>query len=77
MFKSGEYVIYGSGEICCIEEITERCFDGINKIKYYKIAPKDIHLTDILYLCTNYFRNTQNFILLKQIWCTKYLKKYG
>lgn len=41
MFKSGEYVIYGSGEICCIEEITERCFDGINKIKYYKIAPKE------------------------------------
>lgn len=41
MFKSGEYVIYGSGEICCIEEITERCFDGVNKIKYYKIAPKE------------------------------------
>lgn len=41
MFKTGEYVIYGSGEICCIEEITERCFDGINKIRYYKIAPKE------------------------------------
>ncbi|MBP1550490.1 MAG: hypothetical protein J6A05_10860 [Oscillospiraceae bacterium] len=41
MFKSGEYVIYGSGEICCIEEITDRCFDGTNKIKYYKIAPKE------------------------------------
>ncbi len=41
MFNSGEYVVYGSGEICCIEEITERCFDGVNKIKYYKIAPKE------------------------------------
>ena len=41
MFNSGEYVVYGSGEICCIEEITERCFDGVHKIKYYKIAPKE------------------------------------
>ncbi len=41
MFKSGEYVVYGAGEICCVEEITERCFDGVNKIKYYKISPKE------------------------------------
>ncbi|MBQ8786250.1 MAG: hypothetical protein IJZ61_01290 [Oscillospiraceae bacterium] len=41
MFECGEYVVYGSGEICCIEEITERCFDGVNKNKYYKIVPKE------------------------------------
>lgn len=41
MFKIGEYIIYGSGEICRIEEITERCFDGVHKIKYYKISPKE------------------------------------
>ncbi|MBR4096482.1 MAG: hypothetical protein IKK42_04165 [Oscillospiraceae bacterium] len=41
MFEINEYVVYGSGEICCIEEITERCFDGVHKIKYYKITPKE------------------------------------
>lgn len=41
MFEINEYVVYGSGEICCIEEITERCFDGINKVKYYKITPRE------------------------------------
>ena len=41
MFEIGEYVVYGSGEICRIEEITERCFDGIHKIEYYRIAPKE------------------------------------
>lgn len=41
MFECGEYVVYGSGEICCIDEIAERCFDGVHKIKYYKIAPRE------------------------------------
>ncbi len=41
MFNAGEYVVYGSGEICCIDEITERCFDGVHKVKYYKISPKE------------------------------------
>lgn len=39
MFKTGEYVVYGSGEVCRIEEKTERCFDGINKNEYYKLVP--------------------------------------
>ena len=41
MFEINDYVVYGSGEICRIEEIAERCFDGVHKIKYYKIAPKE------------------------------------
>lgn len=41
MFNNGEYVVYGSGEICRIEEVVERCFDGVNKNKYYKIVPEE------------------------------------
>ena len=41
MFNNGEFVVYGSGEICRIEEVVERCFDGVNKNKYYKIVPKE------------------------------------
>lgn len=45
MFNIGDYVVYGSGEICRIEEKTERCFnefdgfDGISRNEYYKIIP--------------------------------------
>ena len=39
MFNIGEYVVYGSGEICRIEEKTERCFDGISKNEYYRLVP--------------------------------------
>lgn len=41
MFNNGEFVVYGSGEICRIEEVVERCFDGVHKNKYYKIVPRE------------------------------------
>ena len=41
MFNNGEYVVYGSGEICRIEEVVERCFDGVNRNRYYKIVPEE------------------------------------
>ena len=41
MFNNGEFVVYGSGEICRIEEVVERCFDGVNKNKYYKIVTEE------------------------------------
>lgn len=39
MFDMGEYVVYGSGEVCRVEERTERCFDGVSKNEYYKLVP--------------------------------------
>lgn len=39
MFTVGEYVVYGSGEVCRVEEKTKRCFDGISSNEYYKLAP--------------------------------------
>lgn len=41
MFSIGEYVVYGSGEICRIAEKTERCFDGKNGKEYCKLIPVD------------------------------------
>lgn len=41
MFSIGEYVVYGSGEICRIAEKTERCFDGKNGREYCKLIPLD------------------------------------
>ncbi len=39
MFENGEYVVYGSGEVCRVEEKVTRCFDGVNKNEYYKLVP--------------------------------------
>ncbi len=41
MFSIGEYVVYGSGEICRIAEKTEKCFDGKNDKEYCKLIPLD------------------------------------
>lgn len=41
MFDIGEYVVYGSGEVCRIEEKTKRCFDGVSANEYYKLLPVD------------------------------------
>lgn len=41
MFSVGEYVVYGSGEICRFAEKTSRCFDGVNNREYCKLIPLD------------------------------------
>ena len=38
-FEIGEYVVYDSGEICRIDEMVQRCFDGIEVKDYYKLVP--------------------------------------
>ena len=37
--KKGEYVVYGGSEICLIDGIEEKCFDGVNKLSYYRLIP--------------------------------------
>ncbi len=41
MFSIGDYVVYGSGEICRIAEKTEKCFDGKTEKEYCKLIPLD------------------------------------
>lgn len=38
-FNVGEHVVYGSCEICKIEEKVKRCFDGINEKEYLRLIP--------------------------------------
>lgn len=40
-FEVGEHIIYCSKEICLINKIVEKCFDGINKEKYLQLVPID------------------------------------
>ena len=62
MFNIGEYVVYGSGEICRIEEKTERCFDGISKNEYYRLVP--IEMKNSAYYVP--VKNAANEILKKE-----------
>ncbi len=41
MFNVGEYVVYGSGEICRIDEKTSKSFDGRSYAEYCKLIPVD------------------------------------
>ncbi len=38
-FNIGEHVVYYSGEICLVDSIVKRSFDGVNEIEYFKLIP--------------------------------------
>ncbi len=38
-FNVGDHVVYGSCEICKIEEKVKRCFDGVNEKEYLRLIP--------------------------------------
>lgn len=38
-FDIGDYVVYGSNEVCRIEDKVVRCFDGSIEKEYYKLIP--------------------------------------
>ncbi len=40
-YQTGEYVVYGGSEICRIDEIVQKCFDGVGEMNYYKLIPCD------------------------------------
>lgn len=65
MFNVGEYVVYGLGEICCIKEKTERCFDGVNKNEYYKLVP-DEYTSSTYYVPVNSEKNELRRLLSKE-----------
>lgn len=37
----GEHVVYCSGEICLVDSVVKRSFDGVHEIEYFKIIPID------------------------------------
>ncbi len=38
-YAVGENVIYKGSEICCIEDISVKSFDGVNETEYYTLSP--------------------------------------
>ncbi|MBQ7783248.1 MAG: CarD family transcriptional regulator [Oscillospiraceae bacterium] len=37
--KTGDLVVYSGNEICRIDGIVKKCFDGVNELNYYRIVP--------------------------------------
>ncbi len=40
-YQSGEYVVYRNWNICKVEEVTNKCFDGESTVQYLELRPTD------------------------------------
>ena len=40
-YKIGEYIVYCSKEICLINDVVKKCFDGVNEEDYFQLVPID------------------------------------
>lgn len=49
----GEYVVYNSAEICLIDSIVKRSFDGVNEIEYFKLIPINTSKSSYYIPCEN------------------------
>ena len=63
-FNIGEYVVYCSGEICRIDERSERCFDGVSKKEYCKLIPVDA-VNSAYYIPSEYLESKARRLLTK------------
>ncbi len=52
-FNIGEHVVYCSKEICLIESIVKRSFDGINEIDYFRLIPINTNKSAYYIPCEN------------------------
>lgn len=64
-FNIGEYVVYCSGEICRIDERSERCFDGISKKEYCKLTPVNT-VNSVYYIPSEYLESKARRLLTKE-----------
>lgn len=63
-FNIGEYVVYCSGEICRVDERSERCFDGVSKKEYCKLTPVDT-VNSAYYIPSEYLESKARRLLTK------------
>lgn len=40
-YSTGEYVVYGGTEICLIDEVVKKCFDGVSEQSYFRLVPEN------------------------------------
>ena len=64
-FNIGEYVVYCSGEICRIDERSERCFDGVSKKEYCKLIPVDA-VNSAYYIPSEYLESKARRLLTRE-----------
>ncbi|MGN1480788.1 CarD family transcriptional regulator [Porcipelethomonas sp.] len=52
-FNIGEYIVYCSKEICRIESIVKKCFNGIDENEYFKLIPIGVKNSSYYIPCNN------------------------
>ncbi len=49
----GDHVVYCSKEICLIESVVKKCFDGKNEIDYFRLVPVNTNKSSYYIPCEN------------------------
>ncbi|MBQ8435986.1 MAG: hypothetical protein IJX24_08290 [Oscillospiraceae bacterium] len=67
-YNVGDHVVYCSGEICLVDGIVNRCFDGINEIEYYKLIPVNTNKSSYYIPCENCETKVRNLLTKEEIY---------
>ena len=66
-FEIGNYVVYCSGEICKIDNVVKRCFDGVNEHNYFKLIPVSSKNSSYYIPCDNTEKKVRPLLTKKEI----------
>ena len=67
-YNTGEYVVYAGTEICLISEIVSECFDGVNKLDYYRLIPESPENSSYHIPCTRFDENARPLLTQEEIY---------
>ena len=67
-YNTGEYVVYAGTEICLISEIVSECFDGVNKLDYYRLIPESPGNSSYYIPCTRFDENVRPLLTQEEIY---------
>lgn len=64
----GNYVVYCSREICLIESVVKRCFDGVNETDYFRLVPIESGNSAYYIPCDNYMTKVRPLLTEEEIY---------
>ena len=66
--KIGDHVVYCSGEICLVDSVVKRSFDGINEIEYFRLIPVGTKKSSYYIPCENYDSKIRQLLTKDEIY---------
>lgn len=67
-FNIGDYIVYCSKEICCIESKIKKCFNGIDENEYFKLIPINTKNSSYYIPCSNCQSKVRRLLTKEEIY---------